>query len=641
MHTRSVTVTAAFVAAASFAAPHTHAGDETPLFVWANPVDGNWSTAANWSPVGVPGFGAFAVADVLFNAPSQSPYTASITNISPILRNLTLEGLARLSFNSPITVEGDFRMLDATRVAGVASGVSELLVDGDAFFGDGAEFSGNISLLRVIGLFENHSVAFGVNRLQLNPNNTGATRDINHGFAIVGAIEAGFFENAGTLRTTVNSVQIRDFLNTGETRIHGSAFPLGTFTVEEEFTNRGLVTSTHLTTMFRADTFIHEGIFETTNSDGILEFTGNHRFNTPDPFRAIRVDIFGNPDEPLILEGTLDTTTPIAFFGDSIATDATLRLRGASFFMENNVDFHAEVSANGLFVGGDSVLFAESVHTTARLTIQASGHVDFLGDITVGGETTLRAESIHSSGNNSVTGLLTLLEADALFDHAFVVDGSLVLQQGAAMRFADGSAIRATGNVTWNNPGETLDTPIVAGGQAIIGAQRIAATVDANFIRLGGGTMELAADITADTLVVIAGTTLSLGARGEFTHATIDADLSTTYALSQSWLLDVGIDESRGVAASDLLTVTGALDLYGVLIVDLVGDPASLRPGDEFTLITAASISGAFRGFSLPTLTGTLSWDYFQTDTALGLRVVPAPGALAFLALLAFPRGRR
>lgn len=641
MHTRSVTVTAAFVAAASFAASTTRAGDTPPLFLWANPVDGFWSNPANWSPQGVPGQGVFSGADVRIDAPSPSPYTVTISNIFPLVRNLTLAGPARLAVNETTTVTGDLTLQDSAWIRGSASGFSEVLVDGSLLTGEHTQVRDSIVRVRVGGHFENNSTLFNVDRLELNRNNTLDTRDINRGLLVAARMDAGFFENAGMFQTGNLDIRIGNFLNSGAVEVHSAAFPLRAFVVDQEFTSSGHVLSRDSVGMFRATTFIHEGIFESTRTDGVLEFTGNHRFTNPDPFRgASRIDMFGSGADPLVLEGVLDTTTPIAFAAQSVDARATLRLFNTSFVIEDHAAFQSEVVANRFFASARSASFAESVQASSRFSLDIDGHVDLFGDLTSSNETVFRAASIHATGHISFTGSLTIREADALFDNSFVVDGSLVVQQGASMKFADGAALRATGNITWSNPGSLLDVPIVAGGQAIIGARRVEAEVTANFIRLGAGTMELAADITSNTTVIIAGTALSLGARGEFTHATINADVATTFALNQSWLFDVGADGERG-PASDLLTITGSAQLYGVLNVDLVGNPASLRAGDEFTLLTAASIDGAFLAMNLPTLTGALSWDYFQTDTALGLRVIPSPGAGTLLALVALAHARR
>lgn len=646
MNTRSVTVTAAFVAAASFAASTTRAGDTPPLFLWTNPVDGLWSAAGNWSPQGVPGVGAFTGAEARIDALGATPYVVTLGS-AVSLSTLTLGGNAVLLRNAPLTLSGDLLVSDSAWIEVGEDGAFQsgvFAVHGNASFESGTRFNAIWGVLDVRGVFRNDSHNFSARSATLNRNNTLQTRDANHGSARFNTLIAGFFENTGVLSTSGSdsTLLFRDLLNTGDINIFDSTSGA---IIDDDFTNRGRVRlfPANATARFSATRFIHEGVFQGESSGAVFELIGSHHhFINPDPFvNTLRVELQGQGVAPMTLNGALDTGAQIVGRAESLVAHDELRFRAAtSFVVEQHADFRAALTTSNFSLAAQTATFAESITSSGPLTLNAQGDLRFEGDIAANGVTTLRAASIHATGHNSFTGSLTIREADALFDNSFVVDGSLVVQQGASMKFADGAALRATGNITWSNPGSLLDVPIVAGGQAIIGARRVEAEVTANFIRLGAGTMELAADITSNTTVIIAGTALSLGARGEFTHATIDADVATTFALNQSWLFDVGFDGARG-PASDLLTITGSAQLYGVLNVDLVGNPASLRAGDEFTLLTAASIDGAFLAMNLPTLTGALSWDYFQTNTALGLRVIPSPGAGTLLALVALAHARR
>lgn len=647
MHTRFVTVAATIVAAASFvAAQNAHAGETPPLFLWAQPVGGLWSSASNWSPSGVPGVGVFTGADARIDALGPTPYVVTLGSDAS-LSTLTLGGNAILLRNAPLTLSGDLLVTDSAWIEVGEEGASQsgvFAVHGNASFESGTRFIANWGVLDVRGVFRNDSQNFSANSATLNRNNTLQTRDANHGSAAFRNLSAGFFENTGALNTrgTNPTLHFRDLLNTGDINIFNSE---GVFTVDDDFTNLGRVRlfSANANTRFIATRFIHEGVFQAQSSGSVFELVGSHHhFVNPDPFvNALRVELEGQGAAPMTLNGALDTGVQILGRAASLVAHDELRFRAAtSFVVEQHADFRAALTTSNFTLAAQSATFAGSITSSGPLTLSVSGDLRFDGDIAANGVTTLRAASIHATGHNSFTGSLTIREADALFDNSFVVNGSLIVQQGASMKFADGAALRATRNITWSNPGALLDIPIIAGGQAILGARRIEAEVSADFIRLGPGTMELAADITANTTVVIAGTTLSLGGRGEFTHATIDADVSTTFALSQSWNFDVGVDAARG-PASDLLTITGSAQLYGALNVDLVGNPSSLRAGDEFTLLTAASIEGAFLAINLPTLTGSLSWGYFQTDSALGLRVIPTPGPAAALVLAGLAASRR
>ena len=113
MLARSVHTIPAILATAILSAHAANAGDDVPLFVWANPVDGFWTNAANWSPQGVPGQGVFSGADVRIDAPSQSPYIVTISNSFPVVRDLTLAGPARLAVLQATTVTGDLTLQDS------------------------------------------------------------------------------------------------------------------------------------------------------------------------------------------------------------------------------------------------------------------------------------------------------------------------------------------------------------------------------------------------------------------------------------------------------------------------------------------------------------------------------------------------
>lgn len=87
--------------------------------------------------------------------------------------------------------------------------------------------------------------------------------------------------------------------------------------------------------------------------------------------------------------------------------------------------------------------------------------------------------------------------------------------------------------------------------------------------------------------------------------------------------------DAAGAPNADLINVAGAVTLGGDLTVSWLSAPG---PG-TYNIIDATSFSGSFANVNLPALTGSLTWDTSQLNTAGILTVVPEPGS-ALLALL-------
>jgi hypothetical protein len=95
---------------------------------WATPVDGNWATAANWTPVGVPG--AAATATLGFAAPylvsvtgSQTVGTLNLTNPLAILQinDASVLNVSGISNNGLIRIQQNGAPGNATRIHAAAN----------------------------------------------------------------------------------------------------------------------------------------------------------------------------------------------------------------------------------------------------------------------------------------------------------------------------------------------------------------------------------------------------------------------------------------------------------------------------------------------------------------------------------------
>ena len=79
----------------------------------------------------------------------------------------------------------------------------------------------------------------------------------------------------------------------------------------------------------------------------------------------------------------------------------------------------------------------------------------------------------------------------------------------------------------------------------------------------------------------------------------------------------------------------------GGMLSLVLGSSYQAKLGDEFLLIRAASVQGMFEGVDGLDIGGGLSFEVLMTATTVAVRVVPAPGALAVLALGGITATRR
>jgi len=83
----------------------------------------------------------------------------------------------------------------------------------------------------------------------------------------------------------------------------------------------------------------------------------------------------------------------------------------------------------------------------------------------------------------------------------------------------------------------------------------------------------------------------------------------------------------------DFLDIKGALTMNGNVLVTNLG--YSFVGGESFNFLDAGAWSGAFDAWTLPTLTGGMTWDTSLFETAGILSVVPVPEPATWIALAA------
>ena len=221
-----------------------------------------------------------------------------------------------------------------------------------------------------------------------------------------------------------------------------------------------------------------------------------------------------------------------------------------------------------------------------------------------------------------------------LFDEAASTPGNIVSN---AFSFNDGTVIVQGGanlsteaiNGTFNNAGTVV----------ILGTSTFAVTEgvgNGTFIN-GSPTTLTGTGTLAANLVNDFGGVTSPGSNDDPGTLTVDGD--AVFGINGSLLIDIA-----GTGDNDLLVVNGALDLAGILEVDLL---ASFAPtdGEQFLIATAAvgQITGEFDTIN----DNSALYDFIQTreggNVFLQANVIPEPGtaALALTGLALLTRRRR
>ncbi|MBX3352283.1 MAG: hypothetical protein KF684_05065 [Phycisphaeraceae bacterium] len=275
-------------------------------------------------------------------------------------------------------------------------------------------------------------------------------------------------------------------------------------------------------------------------------------------------------------------------------------------------------------LGGAIDLSATSLTTGADLTIAPAASVNSTRDITVGGN--LNSNAL----DNSV---------------AFIVSGDAQVDGSARVRQwrVDGLTT-VSGNLTTTQGTTTLND-----GSAIGGTLTASSTSIQGSVAIGSFTTAPSTTITLDgELTLTADTSLTTsriilaplpGSSTDFTSR-IHADVTLTRPANQV----VPSFQSSVLFASDLartLEVEGQMSLAGRLALTYfnLSDAAF---GQSFTLIHATEgLTGQFDPLSLPTLAGGLSLELVYDAHSLTLRVIPAPGPAALLALTGIAATRR
>jgi autotransporter-associated beta strand protein len=188
------------------------------------------------------------------------------------------------------------------------------------------------------------------------------------------------------------------------------------------------------------------------------------------------------------------------------------------------------------------------------------------------------------------------------------ITGRLLAAGTGGITLAGGGIVQLAGANTYTG------TTAVNGGTLVVNGS------------LGSGAVTVAANATLAGTGMIGGTT-TLQAGGTLSpgaDAIGKLTLNSTLTLSPGSTNHFEISKTGGVWTNDLVTVGGALNLGGTLVVTNIGADALIN-GDNFKLFNAGSWHGSFANLLLPPLANGLSWNTNALSTRGILAVVFEP----------------
>lgn len=612
------------------------AGDPPALFQWAA-LSGDWFDQTNWSPLGVPGAPPFTDADALVAIDRDNMVAITAAN-AVALRDFTTDAQADLTFAQTLTIsrnltmrmgEGPSSVLRANQGLGV--GGTMRIEHGNRVIAPSITVTGAGDSLENLGEIETLSLnAEGVvntGRLVLGLNGTAETRTIHN---------AGDIEVIG---------------ETGET--------LSVIRATEGIVNEGRMLFNRARTQIYGD-IVHRGELGRLNSGALIELFGSQYFEqgavirpeTPIRFRntsggvqtivdsvgalsAIGIQDGAWRFEDLSLQGNFSTafnTTDLTFEGDFSAEFVNI--------LAENVVFNGDFTSMNMQVAArDEIVFHGAINAT-RIAI-AAPDVRFTQRLDAAVPVVLGEGRIHFTDGYSFASDLRLSNARVEFSEGLAVGRDLGVL-GVNTLTVTGGPIQVGRDLNWQTPTRNLTHAVIAQGHADIFAISILEPVTASTITLLGVT-NLYADLTATSdAVEVVRSSLAVAGNLSIDEITINGDLEILYEPTSALRFNVTPNADARGLRSDLLAVSGTAALEGVLAVTVIGDPDGFSEGQEFVLMTASAFSGEFRSFALPDLAGSLRFEYFRTDSALGVRVVPSPAAALLLGpAIAAPALRR
>jgi hypothetical protein len=494
--------------------------------------------------------------------------------------------------------------------------------------------------------------------ISLENNNTslviGATTTLQ---GRIGTLGGAVFVG-GSPRTITNNGTILSNTSGQTTTISPSAFTNGT---------TGTVTATNgATVSFNTSTPINQGLLQANNSGGTggtLNLGSDTITNTGGTILAgnggtvtlssttINGGTLSSTGSGVITNAGTSTLDGVALSGTINAGGSTFRLQGntgltganltttggiVSIENSNVALTSGSISYNGATAGslpiegtGTSAVIGPNFTVSGR--ISDIGNVVFVGGtnrtLTNNGTLALNASGqataiTPSSFTNGATGAFLVTNgATATFNTANPLSnaGEILIGTSSAMSLGAGDTLNQTGGSTTVNGtlNATNGTSLNIAGGTLGGTGTINFTGDGGILNNTGGTVSPGAS-----------------------PGTLTVNGSYAQGAGGTLLVELG---GTGVGQFDLLDISGAASLDGLLFVSLFGGFVP-TVGQTFTIMEFGSRSGAFTGVSSLNTGFTYSVSYSPTAATLRVETAgqvataaPEPGTIALLALAGLP----
>jgi len=618
---------------------------------------GNWSTGANWSPIGVPGAGDTVLIGNLFNVENE---WVTINQNATIASLSITSGMMLNGSNKSLVVTGPTTLSGYNSVDGFGY-PSRLRIDqspalndgvlGDVTLSDGAWleiYSG--ATLRVNGLLDIgiDSLAYGSGHLHLYGNGPVALR-VN---GYIGSSTEGLtITQFGTGRIDLDGTVAGDHtLNITTSKIDGSGFEWLTINGEG------------LTDTFDEDIWMSSNNILTMNLDEgwsmgpntTLRIFGNSGFPGPAMVNGSPLDFQGHLlmaastkhvafNAPVTLAASSSGELGI----DSLAEFNAPTTAGGSWLLGDgsSIEFNAATSVSG----GDFVTFSASGadgsvdfngQTTWNGAVSVAGIARQRGNATVSGPTTIDATRFDMDGDGSTswsignsltveanyidTGVLNIFNGSMTISGTFfgkltvnlqapsshwTMDGTMNLGGVGAIMMTrlSGSEMRVTGDLNINGAvqstaGVALRSGSVTTMQSPSSVLRLSgdSSVETGASFVGAGTLEVgsAGSLLLEPFVWLNQLDLVSSGTVELAEGPGMATVQS-FECSANATLAVDIGGYNAVSEHDVLFVaSGDAILDGALDVRVIDAGQGLfqpQIGDSFTVLSApATVTGAF-----------------------------------------------
>lgn len=542
-------------------------------------ANNNWADSQNWDPQAVPGpsdpavFGLTFITDI---------YSNSVQSVGEILFTADAPEYV-IHLNEDFSVGGDITS---------ESGATQFFYIIEDFTLTGG---------RIDGLIEFHTsfpVKFiGADAGTLFLNNSG-TADFQSG----STAGVATINNSGALRfwdTSDAGTAVIQNTSGGVTEFYDSSSAGDALLVNDGF---------GATFQFYDDS--SAGTAEINNMSGFVIFYGDATAG----------------DAVIYNDSGSNAARTVIFQGDSTAGNATLSTYGdfasINFYEFSNAGTATITAGSGVsapFIGEGEVVFQEnSSAQQATLIAESDGTINFRMDssggdaraiVNVGG--LLRIDELFGTGTTlgSIEGAGTINLGDK---QLIVGSNGLSTEFSGIIEGVGGSLAKTgTGTLTLSGINTYTGATTVGGGKLVVNGS-IAAS---SGVTLAGGTLGGSGIIGA--VNVAAGGAVAPGnSIGTINVASVTFDPGSFY--------DVEVDAAGN---TDLILATGAATLSGG-IVRVLPAAGTFGPSTSYTILTAASVTGAFDGVtsSLAFLTPVLSYDATNVFLTLDRNSVAFPG---------------